>query len=499
MARKKKIAVIGAGLGGMSAAARLAHAGFDVDLFEQNEIPGGKANEFYDNGFRFDAGPSLLTMPFVLRELFEDLGEKIEDYIELTRLNIICKYFWDDGTILNAFDDVDKFAKEIECKTNDLAKSVLKYLKYSQKIYELTADLFLFNSISDFKNIFSVRSLNTLFQLHKIDLFRTMHEANKSFFKDEKTIQLFDRYATYNGSSPFKAPATLNIIQHVEYNLGAFVSKKGMYSVADAVYKLALKNGVKFFFNSKVEKINHAQRKISGLEILSNGKIKIKNYDAVISNADVSFTYDKLLDVKEENPVKIKTLEPSSSAVVFYWGIKGTHKELDVHNILFSNNYEKEFHDIFNLKICGDDPTIYIYISSKFNASDAPEECENWFVMINAPVDYGQDWHKEKIRLKEIIVHKIKSVLKIDIADKIISEKIITPEDLEMSTSSERGSIYGISSNNKYAAFMREKNKSRKYNGLYFCGGSAHPGGGIPLVLLSGKITADLVTRHQND
>lgn len=494
MAVKKKVAVIGAGLGGMSAAARLANAGFDVDIFEQNEKPGGKAYEFYTSGFRFDTGPSLLTMPFVIRDLFSDLGDKLEDYVELTQLNNICKYFWKDGTIINAYSNVNEFAREIENKTGDSAISVTNYLKYSQKIYDLTAELFLFKNISDVKNIFSIRALKTLLQIHKIDSFRTMHQANKSFFKDDKTIQLFDRYATYNGSSPYKAPATLNIIQHVEYNMGAFISKKGIYSISNAVYELARKNGAKFFFNSKVDRINNDSRKITGLQVDRGDKNELINYDIVIANSDVNYTYEKLIDTKDVNN---KQLEPSSSAIVFYWGIKGEHNELDVHNILFSNNYKEEFQDLFENKKCGDDPTIYIYISSKFSKKDAPDGCENWFVMINAPANYGQNWNSAKTRMREIIINKINSVLNIDISDRIISEKIMTPEDLENSTSSKHGSIYGISSNNKYAAFMRERNRSAKYKGLYFCGGSAHPGGGIPLVLLSGKITADLVMRYE--
>ncbi len=494
MADKKKIAVIGAGLGGLSAAARLANAGFDVDVFEKNNKPGGKAYEFYNNGFRFDAGPSLLTMPFVLHDLFSDLDENLEDYVELTQLKNICKYFWNDGTIINAYSNVDEFAREIENKTYDSAISVTNYLMYSQKIYDLTAELFLFKSISDVKNIFSIHALKTLLQIHKIDSFRTMHQANKSFFKDDKTIQLFDRYATYNGSNPYKAPATLNIIQHVEYNMGAFISEKGMYSIPKAVYELARKKGAKFFFNSKVDRINNDSRKITGLQVERDDKIELKNYDVVISNSDVNYTYEKLIDTKNVNH---KQHEPSSSAIVFYWGTKGEHKELDVHNVLFSNNYKEEFQDLFENKKCNNDPTIYIYISSKFNKNDAPEGCENWFVMINAPANYGQNWNSEKTRMREIIINKIKSVLNIDISDRIISETIMTPEDLEKNTSSKYGSIYGISSNNKYAAFMREKNHSAKYKGLYFCGGSAHPGGGIPLVLLSGKITADLVVRYE--
>jgi phytoene desaturase len=220
-------------------------------------------------------------------------------------------------------------------------------------------------------------------------------------------------------------------------------------------------------------------------------------YDKVISNVDVSNTYKYLLK-NDNKTVKVKSdkLQPSLSGIVFYWGIQGKTSELETHNILFSTDYSKEFQDIFDKNQVPDEPTVYIYISSRFNANDAPAGCENWFVMINVPYDSGQDWQKETSNAKETILRIIKKRLGIDIRNRIIFEKTLNPTDIERTTGSDKGSIYGVSSNNRTAAFLRHPNKSNKIKGLYFCGGSVHPGGGIPLVILSGKITSELVLKE---
>lgn len=494
----KKIAVIGAGLGGLSAALRLASQGYKVDVYEQNDLPGGKANQILQEGFRFDTGPSLLTMPFVLKELFEYSGERIEDYLEVIPLNILCKYCYYDGTVINSYSDLDKFSSEIENKTSDKAVKVKEYLNYSKTIYDLTADLFLYGSFSDIKNFINLKSLKTLINIHKIDPFRTMHNANKSFFKDSKTIQLFDRYATYNGSNPYEVPATLNIIQHVEYNLGGYIIKDGIYSIAESLFKLNIKKGVDFYFNSSIEKILLDGKRVNGITINNKGKITNRDYDVVISNADVNLTYEKLLnDTKSKSALRYKKQTPSSSALVFYWGVEGNYNELEIHNILFSKNYKKEFDDLFVRKKYPDDPTVYIYISSKFRKDDAPDGYENWFVMINVPYLNGEENTNEIDKARKTIQEKINNILKIDLTGKIVFEKILSPSLIQKQTGSYKGSIYGISSNNRNAAFLRQKNRSKEYKGLYFCGGSAHPGGGIPLVLLSGKIASEEIMRYE--
>jgi phytoene desaturase len=494
MGKEKKVGVIGAGLGGLASALRLAKLGFEVHIFEKNMTVGGKASEIFENSFRFDTGPSLLTMPFVVEELFSDVGENIADHLSIVPLANICKYFFDDRTIINAYINKRMFLEEIENKTLDKPIDIIKYLNYCKTIYDLTAELFLFNSLSEKRKYFNLKSFKTLLNINKIDAFRTMNEANSSFFKDEKTIQLFNRYATYNGSNPFKAPATLNIIQHVEYNLGGYILREGMYALPKTLEQVAKKKGVSFHFDSKVDQIVIKDSKVIGIEINSH----LEKFDIVVSNADVNFTYSNLLsDNKSKLAKRYYKLEPSSSAIVFFWGVNGNYDKMEIHNILFSSNYKKEFDEIFEKKICPVDPTIYIYISSKFRVQDAPEGFENWFVMINVPYNNGQNWEEEVSKSRINIINKIKNTLDITIEDKICFEKALTPVDIETRTNSNLGSIYGISSNTRNAAFLRQQNRSKKYRGLYFVGGSAHPGGGIPLVLLSGKIVTDLILKYE--
>lgn len=494
--KTKSISIIGSGLGGLSAAIRLAYAGYDVTVYEKNPTPGGKARSVTQNGFRFDTGPSLITMPFVINELFESVGENPAEWLTLNKLTNLCRYFYPDGTILNAYSDKEKFAAEIETNTTERREAIFKYLEYCKTIYELTADIFLFKDLYSAKTYTNLRALKTLFKLPKIDSFRTMNEANRSFFKDEKIIQLFNRYATYNGSDPYKCPATLNIISHVEYTIGGYYASGGMYSLTDALYRLALKKGVKFNFSSPVEKIITDGKNVNG--ILTGGKEILS--DVVISNADVYSTYGKLLnDTKSSAAKKYIKLEPSSSALVFYWGINVTSQKLDTHNILFSADYKKEFEELFDKKLYPTDPTIYIYISSKFSSGDAPAGKENWFVMINAPNNTSSNAKAQMSneKIKETILNKIKALTGYDLRDKIETESIMTPQDIEEETGSYSGSIYGISSNSRNAAFLRQRNMSKQYKGLYFTGGSAHPGGGIPLVILSGKITAEKIMNSE--
>ncbi len=491
----KKISVIGSGLGGLSAAIRLAVTGHDVTVYERNSAAGGKARSISNGGFRFDTGPSLLTMPFVIEELFRFAGEDPAEYLTIRKLENLCRYFYPDGTILNAWPDTKRFAAEVESKTTDSKESLQRYLEYCKTIYDLTADIFLFGDLYSASTYTNSKALKTLFKLPKIDSMRTMNEANRSFFKDERMIQLFNRYATYNGSDPYQCPATLNIISHVEYSIGGYYLEGGMFSLTKAIFALAEKKGIKFRFNTPVTSIVTEGTEVIGIQTSD----EFLKSDIVISNADVYSTYGKLLgDTNTRAAKKYSKLEPSSSALVFYLGVEIDSKNLEAHNILFSAEYKKEFDELFTKKILPSDPTIYIYISSKFAPGDAPEGMENWFVMINAPNSTGKAAYAESISIaRQRILAKIKALTGYDIGGKIRYESVMTPDDIEEQTGSWKGSIYGISSNNRKAAFLRQPNKSRHYRGLYFAGGSAHPGGGIPLVILSGKLAAELVIRQK--
>jgi phytoene desaturase len=484
----KQAIVIGAGIAGIASAIRLSVKGFAVKVYERNAYPGGKLSQIEVGGYRFDAGPSLFTMPQYVDELFLLAGKKPREFFDYKRLDTLCNYFYEDGTRITAWSDTEKFAEEIASKTIDSAESVKTFLKKSEKIYSITNHVFLEKSLHQLKTYLNTDTLKSLLQINKIDSMRNMNAANQSFFKDFRTVQLFNRYATYNGSNPYKAPATLNVIPHLEYHYGAFFPKGGMYEITTSLVKLAESCGVEFIYNTAVDEIIVSKGIVQAVKVNEIAEPA----SVVVSNMDAWFTYKKLLP---NHPAPERTLnqERSSSALIFYWGIKSEFNELDLHNIFFSNNYEKEFELLWDKKIIYEDPTIYLNISSKYKTDDAPEGCENWFVMINVPANSGQDWDCLIAEARKNILQKLSKLLQTDIESLVAYEEILDPRAIETKTSSYQGSLYGTSSNNQFAAFLRHPNFSSKLKGLYFAGGSVHPGGGIPLALLSAKIVSDLI------
>jgi len=301
-------------------------------------------------------------------------------------------------------------------------------------------------------------------------------------------VQLFDRYATYNGSDPFQTSGIMTLIQHLEGYYGTFIPKKGMVSITESLFDLAKKLGVQFEFDTRVEEIVLDHKKVKGVQTAR----AFHQAELVVSNMDVYPTYKKLLP-HIKSPQKILEQERSSSAVIFYWGIKHSFDALELHNIFFSDDYQKEFKAIFEDKTVSDDPTIYVNITSKDVPSDAPEGCENWFVMINTPADHGQNWDTLIAKLRKQILSKLSKELGISIEPLIECEEVLSPPLIQEKTKSHLGALYGASSNNSMAAFLRHPNFSSGIKNLYFCGGSVHPGGGIPLCLLSAKIVDELI------
>lgn len=483
-----KVLVVGAGIAGIASAIRMALKGHKVEVYEANAYPGGKLSEFELQGYRFDAGPSLFTMPQYVDELFQLAGKNPSDYFRYQKLPSVCTYIFEDGTRLQAWADAEQLAKEIAQKTSDTETSVKKFLQYSAKIYQITHGVFLEKSLHRLASFLSMDTLKSLLRIGKIDAFRSMDTANSRFFKDPKTIRFFNRYATYNGSNPYQAPATLNVIPHLEQAFGAYFPEGGMVAITNSLVKLAEELGVQFHYQALVSEIVVTNKQVSGLRV----NHQFVPADCVISNMDVWFTYHRLLK-NEQAPKRILAQERSSSALIFYWGMAAEFPELDLHNIFFSENYRKEFDTIWQKKSIDPDPTVYVNISSKCQKVDAPKGAENWFVMINVPANDGQNWDELIAEARKNILAKLSRVLQKDIAKCIRCEEILDPRSIEQKTASYQGSLYGTSSNSQFAAFLRHANFSSKLSGLYFVGGSVHPGGGIPLALLSAKITSDLM------
>ena len=486
----KKAIVVGSGIGGLATSIRLACQGFQVTVFEANAYPGGKLSAFSLGKYRFDAGPSLFTMPHFVLELFELAGENPTEHFAYKKKEIACQYFWEDGVQLTAYGDRNKLVNEIEKQLKVPSDTVLTYLENAQKKYERTQSLFLEQSLHKLSTYLSKDTLKGILHYRSFEIGKSLHEVNQKHLKEPHLVQMYDRYATYNGSSPFKTPGIMTLVQHLEQHYGTFIPNKGMEDISQSIYQLALRKGVRFHFNTTVSEIVIENKKAKG--VVTNNTVH--DSDMVVSNMDIVPTYRKLLP-NAKPPEKTLQQERSSSAVIFYWGIQKTFKGLDLHNIFFSNNYKEEFDAIFNQKKLYKDPTIYINITSKDVHSDAPKNCENWFVMINTPHDNGQNWEAEVKILKQQVLEKMKRILGEDVAPFIEEEFIMTPPIIEQKTQSYKGALYGASSNNTMAAFLRHPNFSSSISNLYFCGGSVHPGGGIPLCLLSAKIVSDLVKK----
>ncbi|MFT3682939.1 MAG: phytoene desaturase family protein [Ferruginibacter sp.] len=482
-----KAVIIGSGIAGLATAVRLAVKGFEVTVYEKNNTAGGKLSSFVNNGFYFDAGPSLFTQPENIEELFDLAGEPMENIFSYEPVKIACKYFYPGGKIVNAYTDRDLFAAELAQQLNEESASVIRYLDDAEKLYNKVGTVFLNHSLQKRKLWLSRKITGAIATVKYPYLFNSLHAYNRKKFNSTEAVQLFDRFATYNGSSPYKAPGILSMVSHLEHNQGVFYPKGGMISIVKALYQLAVAKGVHFYFDTPVDNIIYHEGKAMGVVV--NGQ----NTEAaiVISNADLHFTYKKLLN----NPVKAQQLsrkESSSSAFIFYWSINKRFPQLELHNIFFSDNYKNEFESLFGRKQVSGDPTIYINITSKMETAHAPEGKENWFVMINAPADNEQNWDLIKEKLREVVIKKLSGMLGENISDCIEAEFTLDPTMIEAQTTSYRGALYGSSSNSKRSAFFREPNFTSTVKGLYFCGGSVHPGGGIPLCLRSAKIVSEL-------
>lgn len=484
-----KIAVIGAGIAGLAAAARLQNAGHEVEVFEHHNYAGGKLTQIKVGAYRFDAGPSIFTMPEYVDEVFSVCGKNPRDYFQYKFVDDVCHYFWEDGTRLTSYADVEKFAREVEQNLGVDSRPVRNIIRKNQFKFDTVGDLFIRQSLHKLGTYASRRTLRAILRIPRLQLFQSMNRVNSKALNHPKLVQMFNRFATYNGSNPYEAPSILNLIAHLELGLGIAIPENGMHDISQSIYKLALDLGTQFHFGQKVDEILIKDKKAKGIRL---GSDKL-DFDTVVCNMDVYYAYNQLMP-GEKQPTKVLNQSRSSSGIVFYWGIKQSFPQLILHNVLMTEDSKKEFDCIFNKKTITDDPTIYINITSKHCPIDAPEGCENWFAMINVPHIQGQNWDEMIEVAREQIIRKTQRVLGVDISNWIEAEEIFEPRIIESRTLSYKGSLYGISSNSRTGAFFRHANFSRRVKNLYFCGASVHPGGGIPMCLSSAKIVSDIIT-----
>ncbi len=487
--QRDPIVIVGAGIGGLSAAIRLAAAGERVIVLEQNAQVGGKMGEVRAGGFRWDTGPSVITMKPVFEDLFAAAGRQLEDYLTLLPVEPLTRYFYPDGVVFDATRDLSRMVEQIAALDQRDVEGYLAYLAYAARLHRVTGDQFIYR---DPPTLLSL-ARTPLRDIPAVDPLRTMDQAIRGFVRDPHLRQLLGRFATYVGASPFRAPATLNVIAHVELAGGVFVPQGGVYAIARAYARLARELGVDAKTNCTVQRIDAKGKRVIGVVLADGKRISAR---AVIANVDVATVYERLLPPESVDPRRVKRLlnaEPSCSGFVLLLGVEGQHPSLAHHNIFFSADYRREFDDIFRRGVPSDDPTIYVAITSKTTPGDAPEGCENWFVLVNAPALDGRfDWAREAGAYRDRVLAKL-AAFGFDLRDQIRVERQFTPVDLERLTGARRGALYGTSSNDRFGAFRRPPNRAPDLHGLYFAGGTTHPGGGVPLVTLSGAAAARMV------
>ena len=492
-----KIAVIGAGVGGLSVAARLAKAGHTVEIYEASNQTGGKCRTEWFGDYGFDTGPSLLTIPAVYRDLFLKTGKRLEHVLDVKPVDPAFTYHFFDGqqvTFANLSNP--KTYLEIEKSFGkDAASQWRELMDRADAMWEVSREPFV---ESELKSIWSlIKRKNFLKDLRIIAPFTSLRSLSKKYKLHPNLAMIIDRYATYTGSDPRKAPAVLLTIAYVEAAFGAWHITGGIGNLSKALEQRCLDLGVRIHLNTKVAKINVVNESATGLT-LENGQIV--NAELVVANADAELVYNQLLDVdvKSAKPerVKLKRASKSLSGFSLLLGLdnsKGEAVALSHHNIFFPKDYDAEFDQIFDQKVAVTDPTIYI-CAPKDSTMVKGANKESWFVLVNAPrhdPQNGMDWRTGAAEYAQVLIKKL-DALGLNVSSRLDQMEFRTPLDLAQYALAPGGSIYGTSSNSARSAFLRASNRSTVKN-LYCVGGSSHPGGGLPLVGISAEIVAQMI------
>lgn len=472
-----KVYILGSGIGGMSCAAVLANNGFEVTILEQNNYFGGKAHRISEKGFEFDTGPCLLTYPEWFDELFNTCGKNLKDYLNYKRLDPITRYFLDNKEV-DVASDINQTAINFENELGLKKTFFLNYIKRWVSIYNISEKIFLLNELK-FNFFFLKNAVKWIFKAGVVNIFTSMSYYNK-VLRNNSVEKIMNRFATYTGSSPYQTPAFMNQLAVVEMVNGGYYPTGGIHSISKALFKLCNDVGVKFQFNHKIDNIEYKNEtfKIYSKNEVFNSKYLVSNIDYYKTQLILNRKFNK------------RSLKLSTSAIVFYWGVKVKSSNLELHNIIFSEDYKNEFSQIFDHNIIPIDPTIYINITSKFDKNHAPINCENWFVMINTPANLNVVSEENIKKTKDFIISKINDKVGINLNNLILYEKILTPKSLENKTGSYNGSLYGDNQNSLLSIIKRKKNRDHKLKKLYYVGGTVHPGGGMPLALRSGLSVA---------
>jgi len=486
----QRIVVIGAGLGGLSAAISLATAGFDVQIIEKSDKVGGKLNVLHKDGFTFDLGPSILTMPHIYQALFERAGKRLEDYVSLQAVVPHWRNFFEDGTTVDLTPDPGQMRLELAKLGPNAAGEFERFLAYSKRLCELTEEGYFAKGLDGFWEL--VRHYGPLRSLLAFDIFRNMDQGVRRFIRHPKLVDILNYFIKYVGSSPYDAPALMNLLPHIQFGYGLWYVRGGMYQLAKAFERLAHKLGVRVQLNTEVTEIHHADRQVTEIRLQDGSALPV---DILVSNMEVIPTHKQLLRNGAEELTRLQRYAPSCSGLVIHLGVNRVYPQLAHHNFFYSQDPRGHFSAIFHENRLSEDPTIYLVAPTKTDSNQAPPGCEVIKVLPHIPhIDPEQPLrHDDYMDFRERVLTKLERMGLTELRKHIVCEETWTPMDIQARYYSNLGSIYGVVSDRFKNLGFRAPQRSRRYRNLYFVGGSVNPGGGMPMVTLSGQLVRDKI------
>lgn len=494
--RKKQVVVIGGGLGGIASAIRMAQAGYNVNLYEQNNHIGGKVNRLEIEGFGFDLGPSILTMPKIFQRLFQQCGKRLEDYVHIRKLDLQIRNVYPDGEIVDLYESMQDTLINNNVVTDKDIKQLTTFFKYAQQIHKAAESSYFDKGLDTMSEI--IRYHGPFSALKKYDYFHTMQQAIDKRVNNPYLRKMLGYFIKYVGSSSYDAPAVLSLLPQMQHDEGLWYVDGGIHKLAEAMEQLARELGVGIHFDACVKRINYnSKNEVIGITLANNKDIYA---DYIISNMEVIPVYRNLLNFDENKINKLeRKFEPASSGYVMHLGVDKIYPELSHHNFFFSNNSKKNYKEVFHQYVLPQDPTIYVVNTNKTDDSQAHEGHENLKILPHIPYIQGQPFSEETyLQFRKCILDKLENMGLKDLRQHIVYEDVWTPHDIENTYNSNKGAIYGVVSSKKKNKGFKFPKKSQYYKNLYFVGGSVNPGAGMPMVTLSGMQVAEAIIAEES-
>jgi phytoene desaturase len=485
--------VIGAGLGGIVTAARLARAGFQVSVVEKQEAPGGRCSQIVRDGHRFDTGATLFLMPEVFAETYAVLGEHMENHLELRRIDPTYRIHFGDDTQLALTSDLGALEAQLEEIEPGSFGALLRYLVEGHQAYHLSLERFVGRNFYHFLDYFSLQNLPLLFKLKAL----VKHYDNIGhYFADPHLKAAFTFQNMYLGLSPFDAPATYSLVQYTELAEGVWFPLGGIYRVIESLTQIAETHGVRFQYNTQVKRIEVDGNRATGVELADGSRLTA---DVIVANADLPYVYSQLLPEGAEAS-RLDRLHYTCSAIMFYWGVDRVYPQLGTHNVFLAGDYRASFDRIFKDHLLPDEPSFYVHAPARADPSAAPAGQDTLMVLV--PVGHldeglAQDWDALQARARAAVIHRLAASTGItDLEQHLKFEVSYTPHDWFSLYNLAKGAAFGLSHNFLQVGYLRPHNRHRRYGNLYFVGSSTHPGTGLPMVLLSARLTTERILKE---